>query len=461
MAQPSTSHWQKTRKPRRKMKNNSAYKEPLSTILRRHPEGSKTEIANTLRWIGISGLGIFLTLTVLKLLEGDYVGTLVIAVGIIPIIIALFLIKQDSVSVPSTIFVITFIGLVTLLATQNQGVYDIGVLAYPVILIIAGLILRGRVIMYLTSLIIGCLAWLVLGDLWNWYKPVFLTGTNPEDFFIASIIILIAGNAVHRLARNVYHSLSLAEQEIKRREEAEQATEEVIQQLKRKNQELDRFAIRVSHDLKTPLITLAGFVGYLDKDIKEGKTEKVERDFEQIDNAAKTMGKFVDELLDLSRIGRITNPPTDVPFDKIVQDALKAVDGVIKAKQVQVRIEAVFPFVYVDRARIVQVMQNLITNAVKFMGDQLNPIIRIGFEEIDGEHIFSVSDNGIGIAPEYHESIFELFNKLNPEIEGTGLGLGIVVKIIEVHHGRIWVESEPGKGSTFKFTLQNTPGIKG
>ena len=461
MAQPSTSHWQKTRKPRRKMKNNSAYKEPLSTILRRHPEGSKTEIANTLRWIGISGLGIFLTLTVLKLLEGDYVGTLVIAVGIIPIIIALFLIKQDSVSVPSTIFAITFIGLVTLLATQNQGVYDIGVLAYPVILIIAGLILRGRVIMYLTSLIIGCLAWLVLGDLWNWYKPVFLTGTNPEDFFIASIIILIAGNAVHRLARNVYHSLSLAEQEIKRREEAEQATEEVIQQLKRKNQELDRFAIRVSHDLKTPLITLAGFVGYLDKDIKEGKTEKVERDFEQIDNAAKTMGKFVDELLDLSRIGRITNPPTDVPFDKIVQDALKAVDGVIKAKQVQVRIEAVFPFVYVDRARIVQVMQNLITNAVKFMGDQLNPIIRIGFEEIDGEHIFSVSDNGIGIAPEYHESIFELFNKLNPEIEGTGLGLGIVVKIIEVHHGRIWVESEPGKGSTFKFTLQNTPGIKG
>ena len=461
MAQPSTSHWQKTRKPRRKMKNNSAYKEPLSTILRRHPEGSKTEIANTLRWIGISGLGIFLTLTVLKLLEGDYVGTLVIAVGIIPIIIALFLIKQDSVSVPSTIFAITFIGLVTLLATQNQGVYDIGVLAYPVILIIAGLILRGRVIMYLTSLIIGCLAWLVLGDLWNWYKPVFLTGTNPEDFFIASIIILIAGNAVHRLARNVYHSLSLAEQEIKRREEAEQATEEVIQQLKRKNQELDRFAIRVSHDLKTPLITLAGFVGYLDKDIKEGKTEKVERDFEQIDNAAKTMGKFVDELLDLSRIGRITNPPTDVPFDKIVQDALKAVDGVIKAKQVQVRIEAVFPFVYVDRARIVQVMQNLITNAVKFMGDQLNPIIRIGFEEIDGEHIFSVSDNGIGIAPEYHESIFELFNKLNPEIEGTGLGLGIVAKIIEVHHGRIWVESELGKGSTFKFTLQNTPGIKG
>ena len=461
MAQPSTSHWQKTRKPRRKMKNNSAYKEPLSTILRRHPEGSKTEIANTLRWIGISGLGIFLTLTVLKLLEGDYVGTLVIAVGIIPIIIALFLIKQDSVSVPSTIFAITFIGLVTLLATQNQGVYDIGVLAYPVILIIAGLILRGRVIMYLAFLIIGCLAWLVLGDLWNWYKPVFLTGTNPEDFFIASIIILIAGNAVHRLARNVYHSLSLAEQEIKRREEAEQATEEVIQQLKRKNQELDRFAIRVSHDLKTPLITLAGFVGYLDKDIKEGKTEKVERDFEQIDNAAKTMGKFVDELLDLSRIGRITNPPTDVPFDKIVQDALKAVDGVIKAKQVQVRIEAVFPFVYVDRARIVQVMQNLITNAVKFMGDQLNPIIRIGFEEIDGEHIFSVSDNGIGIAPEYHESIFELFNKLNPEIEGTGLGLGIVVKIIEVHHGRIWVESEPGKGSTFKFTLQNTPGIKG
>jgi signal transduction histidine kinase len=305
------------------------------------------------------------------------------------------------------------------------------------------------------------MAWLVFGDIWNIYQPSHFAQASLEDFFIGSIIILVAGNAVYRLARNVYHNLSRAEQEIRMREEVEQEREEVIRQLQRKNQELDRFAIRVSHDLKTPLITLAGFLGYLGKDINDGNFEKARKDFSQINEAAKTMGKFVDELLDLSRVGRITNPPTDVPFHEIVQDALRAADGLLRARQVQVEVDAIFPFVHVDRARIVQVMQNLITNAVKFMGDRSNPRIRIGFEEIEGEHIFFVNDNGIGIPLEHHERIFELFNKLDPETDGTGIGLGIVRKIIEVHNGRIWVESEPGKGSTFKFTLQNPSKIKG
>ncbi len=438
-----------------------ASREPLSTILRRNPQGDKTEIMNIVRWVGFSSLGIFLVLLISYLLLEDYTNAFATSVGIIPIVISLILIRREAVSVPSTILAVTIILLITRLATINQGIYDIGILGYPVILIVAGLILRGRAVMYLAFLILACMAWLVLGDLWGWYEPVFLTRTKLEDFFLGGIIILVAGNAVYRLARNVYHNLARAEEEIRMREAAETKREEVIQQLKRKNQELDRFAIRVSHDLKTPLITLAGFLGYLEKDIKAGKYEQANRDFSQMNEAAKTMGKFVDELLDLSRVGRITNPPKDVPFEEIMRDALKAADGLLKAKQVQLEIDSIFPFVHVDRARIVQVMQNLITNAVKFMGDQPNPRIRIAFEEIDGEHIFSVSDNGIGIASEHHEQIFELFNKLNPEMEGTGIGLGLVKKIIEVHHGRIWVESELGKGSTFKFTLKNSPEIKG
>ena len=308
--------------------------------------------------------------------------------------------------------------------------------------------------MYLAFGVILCLAWLVFGDLYGLYEPSFITSTLPEDFFIGSIIILIAGNAVYRLSRNVYRSLAKAEQEIESRKAVEQQREKLIQQLTSKNQELDRFAIRVSHDLKTPLITLAGFLGYLGKDIKEGNTEKVEKDFAQINEAAKTMGKFVDELLDLSRVGRITNPPTNTAFDDIVQDALKAVDGPLKEQQIQVEIDAGFPTVHVDRSRIVQVMQNLLTNAIKFMGGQSNPIIKIGVENIESKYIFFVQDNGIGIAPEHHESIFELFSKLDSRTDGTGIGLGLVKRIIEVHNGKIWVESEPEKGATFKFTLQ-------
>ncbi|HEY5730054.1 MAG TPA: histidine kinase dimerization/phospho-acceptor domain-containing protein, partial [Anaerolineales bacterium] len=338
------------------MKNRGTYREPLSTLLRRHPQGSKTEIANTVRWIGYSSLGIFLVLIFSYVLEDNYLNTVVVSIGAIPIVISLMLIRQDAISFPSAIMAVTIIFLIPWLATFSQGIYDIGVLGYPVILIVAGLILRGGAIMYLAFLIIACMAWLAFGDLWNLYQPVFPAQTNLEDFFIGSIIILVTRNAVYRLVRNVFQSLSRAEQEIRMREEAEKEREEIIHHLDRKNQELDRFAIRVSHDLKTPLITLAGFLGYLEKDINDGDFERARKDFSQINDAAKTMGKFVDELLDLSRVGRITNPPREVAFDEIIQDALKAVDGVLKSRQVQVEIDAIFPFVHVDRARTVQVM---------------------------------------------------------------------------------------------------------
>ena len=436
------------------MQNKPTYKEPISSVLRRHPHGNKDEIANTIRWVGFSTVGIFLTLIIQYLLENSFKEVLIISLGLIPIIVSLAFLKRYSVAIPTTILSSTIILLITFLASSGQGIYDIGTLGYPVILIVAGLILRGRVIIYLAILIIGCLIWLFAGERLGLYTPVYLTQANPQDIYIAIIIILIAGNTVYRLAKNVYDNLLLAEQENKMRQTAEQTREEVIRQLSRKNKELDRFAIRVSHDLKTPLITLAGFLGYLEKDIQKGDFERAVKDFSQINEAAKTMGKFVDELLDLSRVGRITNPPTDVAFDEIVQDALRATGGLLKEKQVQVEIDANLPYVHVDRTRIVQVMQNLIVNAVKFMGEQSNPFIRIGFEEIENNNIFLVQDNGIGIATEHQEKIFELFSKLDATTNGTGIGLGLVKRIVEVHNGRVWVESELGQGSTFKFTLR-------
>jgi signal transduction histidine kinase len=114
------------------------------------------------------------------------------------------------------------------------------------------------------------------------------------------------------------------------------------------------------------------------------------------------------------------------------------------------------PVVYGDKQRLIEVLQNLLDNAAKFMGNQKNPQIEIGQRGEDVEHgnpVFFVRDNGIGISPEYHEQVFGLFNKLNPDIDGTGIGLTLVKRIIELHSGRIWVESEKGKGSTFYFTL--------
>jgi len=437
------------------MKKRSVYREPVSTILRRHPHAKKTEITSTVRWVAWLSLFIFGTLIITYILTARHANAIASAVGLIPIIISILLLRRSAVSIPSFILAITIILLITVLATFGQGIYDIGVLGFPVILIVAGLILRGRVIFYLTILVIVCMGWLVFGDILGYYQPERIIQSLPQDFFIGSVIILVAGNAIYRLVKNIYDTLSRAENEIERREKLETEREELIRQLHSKNQELDRFAVRVSHDLKTPLITVAGFLGFLEKDIEAGNKERVERNISQISDASKKMGKLVDEILDLSRVGRIMNPPMDVPFEDIARDALKAAEGILKARQVQVKMDAIFPFVHADRVRIVQVIQNLIANSVKFMGDQPDPMIEIGFNEVDGEHIFFVHDNGIGIAKENQDKIFELFNKLDATTEGTGIGLGLVKRIVEVHGGRIWVESEGlGKGSTFKFTLQ-------
>lgn len=160
------------------------------------------------------------------------------------------------------------------------------------------------------------------------------------------------------------------------------------------------------------------------------------------------------ELLSLSRIGRMLNEPQDISFTEIVKEAVGLTQGRLRANNIPVEIEANLPIVKVDRARIVEVIQNLLDNAAKFMGEQKNPHIKVGARQEKENWIFYVRDNGVGIEPAYHERVFGLFNKLDPNSEGTGVGLALVKRIIEFHGGKVWVESEGvNQGSTFCFTL--------
>jgi signal transduction histidine kinase len=218
---------------------------------------------------------------------------------------------------------------------------------------------------------------------------------------------------------------------------------------------LERFTYSVSHDLKSPLVTIAGFLGFLDEDIKKGEIQRIENTINRIRDATKKMQRLLDELLELSRIGRLINQPSEVPFADLVKEALELVHGQLTEKQVQVKIEPDLPIVNVDRVRMVEVLQNLIVNAIKFMGQQENPIIEIGMKIINGKSTFFVRDNGIGIASQYHAKIFGLFDKLDTASDGTGIGLALVKRIVEVHGGTIWVESEIGKGATFFFTVEH------
>ena len=229
--------------------------------------------------------------------------------------------------------------------------------------------------------------------------------------------------------------------------------EKLIRELESKNEELERFTYTVSHDLKSPLITIRGFLGYLEQDAHNGNFDRLDADLKRISEATDKMHRLLNELLQLSRVGRTVNEKEDVPFEEVLTEALTRVEGQLKEGKVTVQVGSGLPIVHVDRERLVEVIQNLVDNAIKFMGERSAPVIEIGHIMQNGNPTFYVRDNGIGIKPEFHHRIFGLFDKLDPASEGTGVGLALVKRIVEIHGGNVWVESQEGAGATFYFTL--------
>ncbi|MDP2997191.1 MAG: ATP-binding protein [Bryobacterales bacterium] len=228
-------------------------------------------------------------------------------------------------------------------------------------------------------------------------------------------------------------------------------------ELQQKNEELARFTYTVSHDLKSPLVTIKTFLGYLELDARNQDAARMDKDLGYIRGAADKMSRLLDELLQLSRVGRKMNPFVDAPLEAVVQEALDLVAGRIAARGVTVRLTGEPVLLHGDRPRLVDVLQNLVDNAVKFLGEQPAPVVEIGAEPAGGEMVIYVRDNGIGIDPRHQHKLFGLFEKLNSGAEGTGIGLALARRIVEVHGGRIWVESAGlGQGATFRFTLAQT-----
>lgn len=225
-------------------------------------------------------------------------------------------------------------------------------------------------------------------------------------------------------------------------------------EIEKKNAELERFTYTVSHDLKSPLVTIKAFLGYLEEDIKLPDNPRVQQDLGFMHTAADKMSQLLDELLELSRVGRVNNPPQKIPFVDLVNEAVRLDAGRISERGVTVEVTGSPVILFGDKPRLVEIWQNLVENAVKYSGDESAPHIEIGCAVEAGGPVFYVKDNGIGIDPRYHEKVFSLFDKLDMNSEGTGLGLALVKRIVEIYGGRIWVESEGvGHGSCFRFTL--------
>ena len=246
-------------------------------------------------------------------------------------------------------------------------------------------------------------------------------------------------------------------QDITERKQAEAEREAFIKELEAKNTELVRFNYTVSHELKSPVVTIKGFLGSIITDLQNGNYERAQKDILRVSNATDKMHDTLSDLLELSRVGRIINPPVEVDTVKLTHEALETLNARIRSKNAQVVVSPNLPIIFCDRARLREVLENLIDNALKYIGEKPEPQIEIGVRNEDKEPVIFVKDNGIGIDSRYHERVFRLFEKLNPTSEGTGIGLALVKRIVEVHGGKIWVESEGlGKGSTFCFTLPDS-----
>ncbi len=228
----------------------------------------------------------------------------------------------------------------------------------------------------------------------------------------------------------------------------------LIAELETRNAELERFTYTVSHDLKTPLVTIGGFLGLVEQDALAGNPQRLRADLKRISEATDKMRRLLDELLQLSRAGRRLNTVEALPLRPIVDEALSIVDA--RSSRVRVDVHSPLPTVLGDRGRLIEVFQNLLENAFKYAGNQEAPTVEIGCDGFDekGHAKIFVRDNGIGIPPQFHSRIFELFEKLDPLSQGTGVGLALVRRIVDAHGGSVSVSSlGDGTGATFTLTL--------
>ena len=273
----------------------------------------------------------------------------------------------------------------------------------------------------------------------------------------ASRIRLDDENAALITLHDVTERRQLEEERLRRKERERYIAELETRQaeVEARSLEKERFAYTVSHDLKTPLVTIRGFLGLVEKDMANDEMQRIHQDIGRIDAAAKKLRRLLEELLDLSRIGRTIKVPVEVPLAELARRA------VIEAAEagIDVQVSADLPVVLGDPTRLLEVFRQLIDNAVKFMGHQAAPLIEVGCHRQGQETVLYVRDNGRGIAPPYHGKVFGLFEQLDPEVPGTGIGLALVERAIGAHGGRVWVESEGhGRGSMFCFTFGQARG---
>jgi PAS domain S-box-containing protein len=241
------------------------------------------------------------------------------------------------------------------------------------------------------------------------------------------------------------------------KERAEEALRQSAEDLERSNRDLEQFAYVASHDLQEPLRAVGGYVKLLQLRFPDKLDAKAQGYIAGASDGATRMERLIRDLLAFSRVATRGDPFVPADLEDALGQALRNLEASVNSSQATIAHDPL-PSLSVDAGQIRQLFQNLIGNALKFHGEQ-PPNVHIGAQRQDGRWVFWVRDNGIGIEPQYYEKIFLIFQRLHTrkDYPGTGVGLAICKRIVERHGGTIWVESQPGQGSTFYFSLLDTP----
>ena len=263
--------------------------------------------------------------------------------------------------------------------------------------------------------------------------------------------------AMLNIARDISERKRLAEELEARTKQIETLYQETLSkslEIERRNKELDDFAYVVSHDLKEPLVTIEGYGKILYKDFEEKLGSTGLEYLNSVITAANRMKKFIDDLLALTRLTRVTESFRPTSIGALLDEIQRDFEFTLRERNVQLIIENTMPVIQCNESQMKLLFQNLLSNALKF-NDKSSPKVVIGYHEEPKDDRFFVRDNGIGIEEEYFEKIFGIFQRLHrsEEYSGTGVGLTIAKKIIDVHKGKIWIESKIGKGTTVHFSI--------
>lgn len=244
--------------------------------------------------------------------------------------------------------------------------------------------------------------------------------------------------------------------DISQRKASELALAEKTAKLEASNAELEQFAYVASHDLREPLRMVNSFVTLLARRYGEQLNDEAREFIALAQDGAVRMDRLILDLLEYSRVGRMERAMTEIPLDLAVEQAVRGLAVAAEESKATVEIAPDLPHVMGNLEELSRLLQNLIGNALKYHHPDRPPVVKVGWRREGGEVVFWVADNGIGIAPQYYDRVFRIFQRLHSRehYEGTGIGLAICKKIVERHGGRIWIESVPEEGTTFLVSLK-------